>query len=561
MNTSTKSPEVLDAVVVGAGLAGLYMLYRLRQQGLHAQVVEAAENVGGTWYWNAYPGARCDVESMDYCYSFSNELEQQWTWTERFASQPEILRYIEHVADRFDLRKNIEFNTPVVTAHWDESAELWTLTSASGRRFVSRFAIFATGSLSAPIAPAIPDADRFAGTLLMTQAWPRGGVDLRGRRVAVIGTGSSGIQLIPSIAQAAKEVVVFQRTPNFAVPGRNRPLRVDEITARRAHAREYRERQRRSRVGTVVKEPIGEALAVPEDQRLAEMQERWDTGGSPLFTACFADTMTDLRANHVVQDFVRSKIHHAVTDPDVAERLCPYDHPIGAKRLCVENGYFAAFNRSNVRLVDLRSDPIERMTRNGIALVSGTEHSFDVIVYATGYDALTGALSRIDIRGRGGQRLSSSWQSGPTTYLGLAVAGFPNLFTIAAAGSPSVFTVMTVLIEQQVEWISDCIAFMQNHRYATIEASATAQTSWTAHLEDLAKATLYPHVTRSYYVGGNVPGKPHRFALYIGGMDAYRGICDSIARNGYEGFLLGNSPPATHLTPGRASRRPSRSPR
>jgi cation diffusion facilitator CzcD-associated flavoprotein CzcO len=530
-----------DAVVVGAGLAGLYMLYRLREQGLGVRVLEAADAIGGTWYWNAYPGARCDVESMDYSYSFSPELEQEWEWTEKYPSQPEILRYINHVADRFDLRRDIQLDTRVVAATFDELESRWLLETEQGERYSAQFCIFATGCLSAPLKPRFEGVDSFAGEWYMTQQWPHEPVDVKGKRVAVIGTGSSGVQSVPVIAEDARQVYVFQRTPNFSVPGRNRPLTPEEVAERKAIYPEHREKQRWSGAGIPLDINPKGALEMTEEERVAEMERRWAYGGAPIFNVAFNDIMTNIASNEVVQEFVRNKIREKVDDPTVAEQLCPTDHPFAAKRLCVDHGYFETFNRQNVSLVGIRDNPIREITPKGVKLEDGSEYEVDTIVYAIGYDAMSGALLRVDIRGKGGVSLRDEWARGPRTYLGLGLAHFPNLFTITGPGSPAVLAVMIVAIEQHVDWIADCIAYLREHSVEAIEPTLKAQEEWMKHVEEIANSTVFPLATNSYYVGANVPGKPRVFAIYVGGLDNYRRKCEEVAANGYDGFALSHT--------------------
>jgi cation diffusion facilitator CzcD-associated flavoprotein CzcO len=534
-----------DALIVGAGLAGLYALYRLREQGLSVRVLEAADGIGGTWYWNAYPGARCDVESMDYSYSFSPELEQEWEWTEKYPSQPEILRYINHVADRFDLRTDVQLETRVAAATYDERETRWTVETDQGERFVAQFCIFATGCLSAALKPRFDGVDSFEGDWYMTQQWPHDPVDLKGKRVAVIGTGSSGVQTIPVIAQDAAHVYVFQRTPNFSVPGRNRPLEPEEQRERKAGYREHREKQRWAPAGIPLE--IGpNALEVSPEERVRLMEERWAYGGAPIFNTAFADIMVNIESNEIVQEFVRDKIRGKVDDQELAELLCPTDHPFAAKRLCVDHGYFETFNRPNVELVNIRRNPIREITPKGVKLQDGTEYEVDTIVFAIGYDAMSGSLLRIDIRGLGGVSLKDEWANGPRTYLGLGMAHFPNLFTVTGPGSPAVLAVMIVAIEQHVDWIADCIAYLREHEIDAIAPTLKAQEEWMEHVTEVANSTVFPLATNSYYVGANVPGKPRVFAIYVGGLDNYRRRCDEVAATGYDGFALSHT--SGHLT-------------
>ncbi|MBV1796711.1 NAD(P)/FAD-dependent oxidoreductase [Siccirubricoccus sp. G192] len=524
-----------DAVIVGAGFAGLYMLHRLRGLGLTVRVFEAADGVGGTWYWNRYPGARCDVESMQYSYSFSEALQQEWQWSERFAGQPEILRYANHVADRFDLRRDIRFETRVTAARFDEASGRWLVETDRGDRVSAQYCIMATGCLSAARMPEIPGIESFAGGIYHTGHWPHAGVDFTGQRVAVIGTGSSAIQAIPVIAAQAAHLHVFQRTPNFSIPSRNQPMDAayealwkTDYAARRRQAREMR---------TGILYPLNEqsALEVSPEERQREYEGRWETGGT-AFMAAFKDLATSQAANDTAADFVRGKIRAQLRDPAVAEALQPRNHPIGTKRICVDTDYYATFNRDNVTLVDVRRSPIQAITPTGLR-TRDSAHEFDSLVFATGFDAMTGALTRIDLRGRAGRSLAGKWAEGPRSYLGLMTAGFPNLFMITGPGSPSVLSNMIVSIEQHVDWITDCIRHLRARGLACIEATAEAEDAWVAHGNEVAERTLYP-AANSWYMGANIPGKPRVFMPYIGGVGVYRQICSDIAGKGYEGFRL-----------------------
>jgi cyclohexanone monooxygenase len=528
--------ERFDAVVVGAGFAGLYMLHRLRGLGLTAIAFEAAEGVGGTWYWNRYPGARCDVESMQYSYSFSEALQQEWRWSERFASQPEILRYADHVADRFDLRRDIRFGRRVTAAAFDAGADRWTVRTDRGEVVSARFCIMATGCLSTARVPDFAGLDSFRGRTFHTGHWPHEGVDFTGQRVGVIGTGSSAIQAIPVIAGAAREVVVFQRTPNFSIPSRNQAMDEDyerswksDYAARRVTARQMR---------TGIDYPVNPvpALEASPAERQREYEARWGRGGT-AFMAAFSDLITSQEANDTAADFVRAQIRATVRDPAVAELLCPRNHPIGTKRICVDTDYYETFNRPNLRLVDLRAAPIEAITPDGIR-TRDAEFALDSIVFATGFDAMTGALLACEITGRDGATLREKWADGPVTYLGLMTAGFPNLFMITGPGSPSVLSNMIVSIEQHVDWIAATLAHLTHSGTAVIEATAEAEAAWVAHVNEVAHRTLYPRAN-SWYMGANIPGKPQVFLPYIGGVGAYREICDAVAGKGYEGFRLG----------------------
>jgi cyclohexanone monooxygenase len=525
----------LDAVVVGAGFAGLYMLQRLRGLGLSAHVYEAGDGIGGTWYWNRYPGARCDVESLDYSYSFSDELQQEWCWTERYASQPEILRYINHVADRFDLRRDIQLSTRVTSAVFDEATGRWAVETNRGDRVAARYCIMATGCLSAAQVPKLQGLETFEGTWYHTGQWPHDGVDFTGQRVGVIGTGSSAIQSIPIIARQAAHVVVFQRTPNYSVPAHNAPLDPEHARRWKANYPEHRRQARESRIGFVVERNEASALAVPAEVREREYEARWRRGGLG-FSSTFADLLTSQDANDTAAEFFRAKIRGIVRDPAVADLLCPRDYPLGTKRLCVDTDYYATFNRDNVTLVDIRKSPIEAITRHGLRTETA-EYRLDSLVFATGFDAMTGALLGIDIRGRAGRTLQEKWAAGPRTYLGLAVAGFPNLFLITGPGSPSVLSNMIVSIEQHVDWIADCLAHLRARGQTTIEATVEAEDAWVAHVNEVGHLTLYPR-TNSWYMGANVPGKPRIFMPYIGGVGVYRQKCDEVAAQGYAGFRL-----------------------
>ena len=525
----------LDAVVVGAGFAGLYMLHSLRGLGLSARVFEAGDGIGGTWYWNRYPGARCDVESLDYSYSFSDELQQEWQWTERYASQPEILTYINHVADRFDLRRDIQCGTRVTAAVFDESATRWTVETDRGDRVSARFCIMATGCLSSAQAPKFPGLESFEGRWYHTGRWPHEGVDFTGQRVGVIGTGSSAIQSIPIIAAQARHLYVFQRTPNYSIPAHNAPLDREFERRVKADYAEFRRQARESRVGFVMERNEVSALAVAREQREGEYEKRWSRGGLG-FSSTFADLLTSQEANDTAAAFFRDKIRSIVRDPAVAEALTPRDYPLGTKRLCVDTGYYATFNRDNVTLIDIRATPIETITPAGLR-TREAEYTLDSLVFAIGFDAMTGALLGVDIRGRDGRTLREAWAAGPKTYLGLGVAGFPNFFMITGPGSPSVLSNMIVSIEQHVDWIAACVTFMRERGHAAIEPEAGAQEAWVAHVNEVGNLTLYPRAN-SWYMGANVPGKPRIFMPYIGGVGTYRQICDDVAAKGYTGFTL-----------------------
>ena len=525
----------VDAVVVGAGFAGLYILHRLRVLGLSAQGFEAGSGVGGTWYWNRYPGARCDVESLQYSFSFDEALQQEWEWSERYPSQAEILRYLEHVAERFDLVRDIALDTRVTAAHWDDRTGRWLVATDRGDRVSARFLIMATGALSAARKPEIAGLESLRGRWYHTGDWPHEKVDFTGQRVGVIGTGSSGIQTIPAVAEEAAEVVVFQRTPNFTIPAWNRPLEPEQQRAWKERYAEMRAKARATRSGILYEYSTRGAFEVDEAEREAEFERRWARGGAN-FTHAFNDLFVNIEANDQAAEFVRNRIRTLVRDPTVAAKLMPTDHPIGTKRICVDTDYYVTFNRPNVSLVDVREEPIEAVTPDGIR-TRAREYALDSIVFATGYDAVTGALMRIDLVGRDGLRIQDQWAHGPTSYLGLMVAGFPNLFTITGPGSPSILTNVVVSIEHHVEWIADCLAHMAKRGLSRIEPTAEAEAGWVAEVAKVASGTLFPRAN-SWYMGANIPGKPRVFLPYVGGFGKYTEICDELVRAGYSGFAM-----------------------
>jgi cyclohexanone monooxygenase len=534
-----KSTEAYDTVVVGAGFAGMYMLHRLRQQGLSVRVYEQGDGVGGTWYWNRYPGARCDVESMQYSYSFSDELQQQWDWSERYAPQPEILKYANHVADRFDLRPDIQFSARVEQAVFDESAERWSVTiSANGetKTVTAAYVILATGCLSNARMPDIKGLKDFSGEVYHTGHWPHHPVDFTGKRVAVIGTGSSALQSVPVIAAQASHLTVFQRTANFSIPARNAPLTPQERDAFRANYPEIRRTAREDMRNGIYQEiPDRGALDDGDNERRAKYETRWSKGGL-TFMGAYNNLVLDQAANDTAAGFVRDKIAEIVSDPQTAKLLQPSDHPIGSKRICVDTDYYATFNRSNVTLVDIKAGGIDQILPNAVR-AGDRDYEVDALVLATGFDAMTGSVAKIDIQGRNGGTLNQKWAEGPRTYLGLMSAGFPNLFVITGPGSPSVLSNMIVSIEQHVDWIADCIGYMRAQGFAAMEAEIDAEDRWVAHVNEAAYATLYPQAN-SWYMGANIPGKPRIFMPYIGGVGAYRQICNDVAAKGYQGFKM-----------------------
>ena len=541
--TEGASDNSCDVVVVGAGFAGMYALHKFRELGLHARVLEAGNDVGGTWYWNRYPGARCDVPSVEYSYSFSKELEQEWNWTEIMAAQPEILEYANHVADRFDLRKDIEVQTRVASASFDEATNRWTVTTEAGQTYSARFCIMATGCLSVPNTPSIEGQDDFAGAVYHTGDWPEQGVDFTGKRVGIIGTGSSGIQSIPVIAEQAAHLTVFQRTPNYTMPAANAPLKQEFLAEAKRNYENIRAEQRASQVGIVGYgfgfggaenvEPTEEILKTTEAERKRLVEEE-----GFLAIRRYADVAMDESANELACDMYRAQVGRMINDPETAEALMPRDYPMGCKRPVIDTNYYETYNRDNVTLVDLRRGGIERITDSGVDTGQGS-YEFDVLVYATGFDAMTGALGKIDIRGRQGHRLTDYWEAGPRSYLGLQVAGFPNLFTVTGPGSPSVLSNMIVSIEQHIDWISRCIADLDSQGVQTIEATVDAEDQWIAHVNDVAKDTMFTAQScNSWYLGANIPGKPRIFMPYVGGVGVYREKCDEVAEKNYEGFLL-----------------------
>ena len=534
--SQTAPATTYDVVVVGAGFAGMYMLHRLRGLGFSVRVYEQGGDVGGTWYWNRYPGARCDVESMQYSYSFSDELQQEWDWSERYAPQPEILKYANHVADRFKLRSDIQLNTRVDRAVFDESANCWDVTTADGKRVNAKYVVLATGCLSNARMPDIKGLSEFKGKVYHTGHWPHEAVDFTGLRVGVIGTGSSAIQSVPVIAEQASQLMVFQRTPNFSIPARNAALTPEEREAFRAKYPEIRRFAREeARNGIYTDMPDRGALDDGDNERRSKYEARWARGGL-TFMSVYNNLAIDKAANDTAADFVREKIAEIVKDPETAKLLQPNNHPIGSKRICIDTDYFATFNRPNVKLVDIRSNPIEQISANAVR-AGGKDYEIDALVLATGFDAMTGSVAKIDIRGRNGLTLNHKWAEGPKTYLGLMSAGFPNLFIITGPGSPSVLSNMIVSIEQHVDWIADCLAYMRNSGVDAMEARKEAEDKWVAHVNEVAHATLYPQAN-SWYMGANIPGKPQIFMPYIGGVGVYRQICNEVAANGYEGFAM-----------------------
>ena len=535
---TTDSALDFDAVIVGAGFSGLYMLYRLRDVlGLSARVYEAGDGVGGTWYWNRYPGARCDSESFYYSYSFSDELQHEWVWSTKYPEQPEILSYLEHVADRFDLRPDIQLGTRVVAATFRDAADCWEIRTDTGEVVTARFFISAVGCLSAANVPAIPGLDTFGGEWHHTAAWPHEGVDFTGKRVGLVGTGSTGIQAAPVIAGQAEHLYVFQRTPNYSVPARNYPLTPEQLGEIKANYAEIRRRCRESYAGFPYDVTPTPATAVTAEERQETYERLWgEEGGFKFIYGSYFDLLFNKDSNETAAEFIRSKIRQIVTDPAVAEKLVPKDYPYGTKRPPIDTDYYQTFNRPNVTLVDLRETPITGIVPAGIR-TTGADYDLDVIVFATGFDAMTGSLRKIDVRGHDDLTLAEKWESGPRTYLGLQVAGFPNMFTVTGPGSPAVLANMPTAIEQHVDWIGACIGHMREHGLTRIEATEAAEDAWVDHVRDVAELTLFP-LADSWYLGANVPGKKRVFMPYVGGFLPYTRKCDEVAARNYEGFAL-----------------------
>lgn len=529
----------LDAIVVGAGFAGLRALHTLRGHGFNVKAIEAGEDVGGVWYYNGYPGARCDVESFDYSYRFSPELEQQWRWTERYATQPEILSYIRHVAERFDLRRDIEFNTRMTRAAYDERAASWLVETQDGRRWSAHLLVMCVGQLSLPKTPSFPGQDRFRGEIIHSAVWPKRKVDLAGKRVAIIGTGSSGMQMTPVIAKVAKHLTVFQRTANFSVPAANAPVTEEEDQYVKANYKARREQAANSPTGLGFMPNRKSALdEKPEDrERVYEAAyNRWGFG----FALAYHDILLNKAANDTAADFIRKKIRERVNDPVVREKLVPKDHAFASRRPSVDSGYFEAFNLDNVELADVRESPIVEFTPEGIRTTAKL-HEFDVIIFATGFDVFTGSLLKPEIVGRGGLTLREKWAAGPLTQLGIGVADFPNFFIVVGPGSPSLLSNVMVSTEEQIDWLGELMAKMRRENLVEFEATRAAEQAWVAHVNERAKETLYP-TAESFYVGAEMPGKPRVFMPYSGGVRHYRRLLQQCAADGYTGFELRPKP-------------------
>ncbi len=534
---SDQQIETFDAIVIGAGFAGLYSLYRLRKLGLKVRVFEAGDGVGGTWYWNRYPGARCDVESMEYSYSFDPELEQEWVWPDKYSKQSDILRYANYVAERHDLLKDIQFETRIKSAYYDRNTNTWTIETTEDQKATAQYCIMAVGNLSTPRVPDFKGVDSFRGDWYHSGLWPKEDVDFSGKRVGIIGTGSTAIQIIPHVAKQAKHLTIFQRTANYSLPARNGPLPED---VRAAHKKKYRELRKQAYFT-----PFGIAGYPPPDkaatdaspeEREAKYHQKWAEGGTISYLFAYNDLLLSEDSNKTASDFVRDRIREIVNNPKTAELLCPNDHPIGTKRICLDSGYYETFNRDNVSLVDVRSAPIKEITPAGLQ-TSEDMFELDSIIFATGFDAMTGAVLEMDVSTSDGVNMKERWRDGPKTYLGIMVAGFPNMFVITGPGSPGVKSQMILSIEQHTDWITECIENMRTKGVNRAEAKPEAEEKWVEHVNQVANSTLYPQAN-SWYVGANIPGKPRIFMPYVGGVEAYKKICDEVVENGYEGISL-----------------------
>ena len=530
--------ENVDAVIVGAGFSGLYLLHRLRKAGFSTRVFERGGGVGGTWYWNRYPGARCDVESLQYSYSFDEQLQQEWHWPEKFSAQPDILAYANHVADRFDLKKDIEFNTEVIVGCFDEKSSSWKITTSKGEKVTARFFIMATGCISTTQVPSIKGLNNYKGNTYHTGNWPHEEVNFAGQNIAVIGTGSSGIQSIPVLAEQANNLTVFQRTPNYSIPSQNEPMTNKYERSWKDVYTVRRKEMRYSAHGSLKDLNNVPALSVDQEQRQQLYSERWTIGGTG-FLGSFNDLLTNADANYTAAEFVRQQIKKIVEDQETAEILCPTTYPIGTKRICIDTGYFETYNRKNVKLIDISKRPIQRLVSNGI-VANEQLYVFDSIIFATGFDAMTGSLFNVDIKGRKGIALRDKWNAGPKTYLGLMSASFPNLFMITGPGSPSVKSNMIMSIEQHVDLVTDTLLRMRSEGLSVVEPELAAENSWVEHVQEVANKTLFPRAN-SWYMGANIPGKPRLFMPYIGGVGVYREICEEIVADNYRGFKFEKS--------------------
>ena len=535
MNQSQVRSNEVDAVIVGAGFSGLYMLHRLRELGFTTRLFDAADGVGGTWYWNRYPGARCDSESHYYCYSFSDEIRKEWKWSCRYPAQPELLAYLNFVADRLDLRKDIDFGTRVAAGNYDEEAHRWVVETDQGETVRARFLITGVGNTSTPAKPSIPGLESFAGDVYHTALWPHEKVDFTGQKVALIGTGSSGIQSTPMIAEQADHLTVFQRTANYSVPARNHDL-TDEM--RRELEENYTEMRQlvlASPIGMPFEIPQKSALEVSDEERTATLDKLWEIGSFRFMFTSYHDIVVDLKANATVAGYIEAKIRDTVNDPAKADVLCEFNHPVGTKRPPIDTNYYETFNRDNVSIVSIRKNPIREATVDGLIMENGDKHKVDSIVFATGFDTVTGTLNKLNLRGKGGVSLADKWQDGPRAYLGLCTAGFPNLFMITGPGSPGILTNFPGCIEQNVDWIADVMTHMRETNAVEIETSENTEAQWMQDITDVANTTLMTTVD-SWYMNTNIPGKPRVFSAYFSGMHTYAEVCADVAANDYKGF-------------------------
>lgn len=526
-----------DAIIIGAGFSGLYQLHKLRDElGLSVRVFEMGGGIGGTWYWNRYPGARCDSESYYYCYSFNKEVEQEWEWTQRYPEHSEIRKYLNFVADRLDLKRDIQLDTRVTSAAFADATNTWTVRTEKGEIYVAPFLITAVGCLSTANVPKLKGLEAFKGQWYHTGAWPHEGVDFTGKRVGQIGTGSTGIQAAPVIAEQAEHLTVFQRTANYSIPARNAPVTYSDIKLTRDNYDDIWRRARASTNGHPFTVSERSALSVSDKEREELYEKAWKRGGL-RFRATFSDVLSNAKANDTASNFLRRKIKEVVKDPKIAEMLTPHDHGFATKRPPIDTNYFETFNRDNVDLVDIKREPIVEVMDKGIRTTE-REYELDIIVFATGFDALTGPLLALNIAGSKGYELKEAWATGPRTYLGLQTPHFPNLFTITGPGSPSVLCNMPIAIEQHVDWITNCIRDLRAKGLKRIEAKPDAAERWVDHVNEAANATLLPMASSSWYLGANVPGKPRVFMPYAGGFARYAGICKEVAEGGYRGFAL-----------------------
>ena len=535
MSSINNSETFYDAIVIGAGFSGIQQLHFLRDKlGLKTLLLEAGEAVGGTWYWNRYPGARCDSESHTYCFYFSEQILKEWSWSQKYPGQEEILSYLNFVTDKLELRPNILFRTRVAEMNYFQSQNRWVVKSTKGEKFSARYVISAVGCLSSANSPNIKGRDTFQGELYHTGQWPHEKVDFKNKKVAVIGTGSSGIQAVPLIAKSAKELTVFQRTPNFSVPARNADLSKEFLSQFKSKTSYYREKMKAARHGHPWQAPDISVRETLSTEREEILEEAWSKGGL-RFRESFGDTLTDLESNKLMSDFIKRKILEIVKDPNKAKILSNFDHPFGTKRPALDTDYFETFNKKNVNLIDIRQDPIQEITNVGLETES-QKFDFDMIIFATGFDALTGSLLKMEIIGEGGRRLADDWKDGPRTYLGLQVARFPNFFIVTGPGSPSVLTNMPQAIDQNVSWITDCISYMKENNFSKIEPKKEFMSDWMEQVQKAVEGTLFPIAKHSWYLGANIPGKPQVFMPYVGGLNQYRKICDDVAATGYNGF-------------------------